>query len=125
MPDWPQRPDTSPVEEATVVVRQGATNLLRPGAVLSRTFEIETLLTRSATGDLYRAKHIELGTRHAIKVVAAGLAGDPRLPSFLAQLGRVRDGAVAGYEGLLRGEGTLRYIVMEFVDGEPLGKILD
>ena len=32
---------------------------------------------------------------------------------------------MAGYEGLLRGEGTLRYIVMEFVDGEPLGKILD
>ncbi len=125
MPDWPQRPDTSRAEEATVVVRQGATNLLRPGAVLSRIFEIETLLTHSTTGDLYLAKHIELGTRHAIKVVAAGLADDPRLPSYLAQLGRVRDGAVARYEGLLRGEGALRYIVMEFVDGEPLGKILD
>jgi serine/threonine protein kinase len=125
MPDWPQRPDTSRAEEATVIVRQGATNLLRPGAVLSRIFEIESLLTRSATGELYRAKHIELGTRHAIKVVAASLASDQRLAAHLAQLARVRDGAVAGYEGLLRGEGTLRYIVMEFVDGEPLGKILD
>jgi len=125
MPDWPRRPDISRAEEATVVVRRGAPNLLHPGAVLSRTFEIEALLTHSASGDLYRAKHVELGTRHAIKVVAAGLAGDPRLPSHLAQLGRVRDGAVAGYEGLLRGEGTLRYIVMEFVDGESLGKILD
>lgn len=125
MPDRPQRPDISRAEEATVVVRQGATNLLQPGTVLSRIFEIESVLSRSAAGDLYRARHIELGTRHAIKVPAPALAGDPRLASYLAQLGRVRDAAVAGYEGLLRGEGRLRYIVMEFVDGQPLGDILD
>ncbi|HEY1796785.1 MAG TPA: hypothetical protein VGG57_11775 [Stellaceae bacterium] len=125
MPDRPQHPDTSRAEEATVVVRRGGSSLLGPGAVLSRTFEIEGLLARSASGDLYRAKHIELGTRHAIRVVAAGLAGDSHLVSMLAQLGRVHDGAVASYEGLLRGEGTLRYTVMEFVDGEPLVKILD
>jgi eukaryotic-like serine/threonine-protein kinase len=108
-----------------VVVRQGGANLLGPGAVLGRAFQIDALLARGATGDVYRAKHIERGTRHAIKVVAASLAGDPHLASLLAQLGRVRDDAVAGYEGLLRGEGTLRYIVMEFVAGEPLAKILD
>ena len=126
MPDWPQRPDTSRGEEGTVVVRRGAgTNLLRPGAVLGSTFEIKALLARSATGDLYVAKHIELGGQLAIKVIAAGLAGDPRLASHLAQLGRVRDDAVAAYEGLLRGEGTVRYVVLEFVDGEPLGKLLD
>lgn len=109
-----------------MVARRGSgTNLLGPGTVLGRAFEIEALLARGATGDLYRAKHIERGTRHAIRVVAARLADDPGLASLLAQLGRVHDGAVAGYEGLLRGEGTLRYMVMEFVDGEPLAKILD
>jgi serine/threonine protein kinase len=111
--------------DATVVVRQGAANFLRPGTVLGRTFEIRALLAHSATGDLYRAKHIELGGQLAIKVIAPNLAGDPRLASHLAQLGRVRDDAVASYEGLLRGEGTLRYTVLEFVDGEPLGKLLD
>lgn len=125
MPDRPQRPDVPRAEEATVVVRRGITTLLGPGAVLSRTFEVEALLARSATGDLYRARHSELGSRHAIKVVAASLAGDPHLAETLALLGRVRDGAVVGYEGLLRGEGTLRYTVMEFVEGEPLAKLLD
>lgn len=125
MPDWPQRPDISRAEDATVVAGRGSSSVLGRGAVLSRAFEIDALLGRSATGDVYRAKHIERGTRHAIKVVAASLADDPSLALLLGQLGRVHDGAVAGYEGLLRGEGTLRYLVMEFVEGEPLTRILD
>jgi eukaryotic-like serine/threonine-protein kinase len=125
MPDWPQRPEPSRAEEATVVLRRASASLLGPGAVLGGAFQIEALLAHSASGDVYRAKHMALGGHVAIKVVAASLAGDPRLTAHLAQLGRIRDDAVAGYEGLLRGEGTLRYIVMEFVDGEPLGKVLD
>jgi eukaryotic-like serine/threonine-protein kinase len=125
MPDWPPRPGTSRAEEATVVVRRGSANLLSPGSVLGRTFKIDALVSRSATGNIYYAKHIELGTPYAIKVVPARLADDPHLAALLAKLGRVRDDAVAAYEGVLRDEGTLRYIVMEFVGGERLAEILE
>jgi hypothetical protein len=36
----------------------------------------------------------------------------------------VRNDAIVNYEGLFRGEGDLRYLVMEFIEGESLTKVL-
>jgi serine/threonine protein kinase len=127
-----RRPGGTPAasSDATVVVRRRdvAGGLLLPGTVLGHTYAIEALLSRGSGGAVYRAKHVELGTLHAVKVIAPSVTANPELIHRLAEevrkLGRLRNDVVVGYEGLFRGDGNMRYLVMEYVDGEPLAKIL-
>jgi adenylate cyclase len=62
-------------DERTVVRSRGgggaaaaasASGALRPGVVLGHTYQIEALLGRGGLGEVYRAKHVDLGTAHAI-----------------------------------------------------------
>jgi hypothetical protein len=115
-------------EERTIVIRRGAPGIFTPGTVLGHTYVVEALLARGGIGEAYRAKHIELGTVHAVKVILPSLANDPKVSHILVEetrkLGRVRNDAIVNYEGLFRGEGDLRFLVMEFIEGESLTKIL-
>ncbi len=101
---------------------------LRVGVVLGHTYRIEALLGRGALGELYRAKHVELGTEHAIKLILPTLASDPKVVELLVdearKLGQVRHDAIVNYEGLFRDEQGLRYLVTEFVVGPSLTMIL-
>jgi hypothetical protein len=96
--------------------------------MLGHTYAIEELIGRSVLGEIYRARHVELGTEHAIKVLAPGLAGDPKAVEALVEearkLARVRHDAIVAYEGLFRDEQGLRYLVMEFVEGPTLRRVL-
>jgi eukaryotic-like serine/threonine-protein kinase len=115
-------------DERTIIVRRSAPGVFAPGTVLGHTYVVETLLAHGNTGAVYRAKHIELGTVHAVKVILPSLANDPKVSHILVEearkLGRVHHDAIVNYEGLFRGEGDLRYLVMEFIEGESLTKIL-
>jgi hypothetical protein len=115
-------------EERTIIIRRGAPGIFPPGTVLGHTYVVEALLARGSTGEVYRAKHMELGTVHAVKVIPPGLANDAKALQLLVEearkLGRVRNDVIVNYEGLFRGEGELRYLVMEFIEGESLTKIL-
>jgi len=128
MPEHIRPPFSPPDQERTVVIRRGDPGQFAPGTVFGHTYRIEALLARGSMGDLYRARHIELGTIHAVKVIPPRVANDPKASQLLAEearkLGRVRNDAIVSYEGLFRGEGDLRYLVMEFVEGESLTKIL-
>ncbi len=101
---------------------------LRIGVVLGHTYRIEALLGRGALGEVYRAKHAELGTEHAIKLIPPALANDPKVVQLLVdearKLAQVRHGAIVNYEGLFRDEQGLRYLVTEFVAGPSLTMIL-
>jgi hypothetical protein len=125
MADRFPHPVSPGAKEATAIIRRASASIVAPGTVIGGTFEIETLLARGSTGDVYRARFLKRGTRHAIKVISPRLAGDPSLAGRLAELGRVRDDAVASYEGLLRGYADLRFIIMEFAEGDSLAKMLD
>ncbi|HEV2675039.1 MAG TPA: protein kinase [Aliidongia sp.] len=98
------------------------------GAILAHTYEIEALLARGGMGEVYRARHTELGSQHAIKVILPALASEARFISLFQEearkLRRVRDDAVVGYEGLFLDENGLRYLVMEFVDGPSLAQVM-
>ncbi|GGF11052.1 hypothetical protein GCM10011611_15860 [Aliidongia dinghuensis] len=98
------------------------------GAILAHTYEIEALLARGGMGEVYRARHTELGSQHAIKVILPQLASEARFISLFQEearkLRRVRDDAVVGYEGLFLDENGLRYLVMEFVDGPSLAHVM-
>jgi class 3 adenylate cyclase len=101
---------------------------LRVGVVLGHTYRIEALLGRGALGEVYRAKHVELGTEHAIKLILPTLANDPKVVQLLVEearkLGQVHHAAIVNYEGLFRDEQGLRYLVTEFVEGPSLAMIL-
>ncbi len=101
---------------------------LRVGVVLGHTYRIEAMLGRGALGEVYRAKHVELGTEHAVKLIPPALASDPKVVQLLVdearKLAHVRHDAIVNYEGLFRDEQGLRYLVTEFVEGPSLTMIL-
>jgi serine/threonine protein kinase len=101
---------------------------LVPGQILGNTFEILALLGCGGMGAVYRARHVELDTLHAIKVILPELAGDPRVVSLFQEeskkLRKLRHDAIVGYEGFLRDGSGLRFLVMEYVDGPSLAKVL-
>lgn len=94
------------------------------GDVLAHTYQLEALLGRGGMGAVYRARHVALGTEHAIKVILPEYAHDPFFVALIERearaLHRVRDEAVVEYQGLFLDEEGRRYLVMEFVAGEPL-----
>lgn len=122
----PTAPPTTSAASAPKVAPSLAS--ITTGAILAHTYEIEALLARGGMGEVYRARHTELGSQHAIKVILPQLASEARFISLFQEearkLRRVRDDAVVGYEGLFLDENGLRYLVMEFVDGPSLAQVM-
>jgi serine/threonine protein kinase len=126
----PNFPSGTPDDDATRVMTAGvaAPAVLQPGTVLGNTYVIEAMLGRGGMGEVYRARHIELGTEHAIKIMLPSLASDPKVVQLFREearkLGRINNSAIVDYEGFFRDEHGLRYLVTEFVHGESLEQIL-
>ena len=121
-------PDITESGDEPTIVRPHHSSVLEPGELLGHTYEIVALLARGGMGEVYRARHRELGTEHAIKVILPSLANDPKMVRLLIEearkLGRIRHDAIVNYEGLFRDEQNLLYLVMEFVEGESLASIV-
>src|SRR6266446_5685960 len=115
-------------EATRLVTGRAASSGLAPGTLLGNTYIIEALLARGGMGEVYRARHIELGTQHAIKIMLPNLAEDPKIVQLFLEearkLGRLNNDAVVDYEGFFRDEHGLRYLVTEFVPGESLEQVL-
>jgi serine/threonine protein kinase len=101
---------------------------IAPGQLLGHTYRIEALLARGGMGEVYRARHAELDTEHAIKIILPELAGDTRIVDLFRReasvLRTIRHDAIVGYEGVFRDENARLYLVMEFVDGPSLSKVV-
>lgn len=101
---------------------------LQPGQMLAHTYQIEAHLARGGMGEVYRARNVELRTVHAIKVIAPELVNDAHVIEMFTEEARklrmVRDDAVVSYDGMFRDADGLLYLVMEFVDGVALSKVL-
>lgn len=100
----------------------------RPNQVVAGVFAILGLIRRGGMGELYRARHRELGTDHAIKTLQPGFSADPDAVALLRNearlLAMVRSDAVVGGQGLLRdGDGRL-VLVMEFLRGPDLERTM-
>lgn len=118
-----------PPDEPTLVGEPRGPAPLRPGSVLAHTYRIEASLAGSSrTAETYRARHIELDTPHAIKIIPPALAANPQLIELLAaevrKLNGVRNDAVVSYETLLRDEHGVRFLVTELVEGETLQAVM-
>jgi serine/threonine protein kinase len=102
--------------------------VLAPGTLLNNTYIIEALLARGGMGEVYRARHVDLGTEYAIKVILPSLAEDPTIVQLFREearkLHRLNNDAVVDYEGFFLDEHGLRFLVTEFVPGESLEQVL-
>jgi serine/threonine-protein kinase len=102
---------------------------LRPGAILDGRWRIETLLGTGGMGSVYRAEHVHVGRKAAVKVLHADLCRNPpereRFRREARVASRIRSPHVV--EVLDFGEdGAGRpYLVMELLEGEPLRAVLD
>ncbi len=99
-----------------------------PGTLLGHTYRIERRLARGGMGEIYRARHAELGTEHAIKIILPELADNPKVVDLFRReasvLRNVRDDAVVAYDGVFRDENGRLYLVMEFVEGPSLSDLV-
>jgi len=104
-----------------------AESTIAPGSLLGHTYRIEALLARGGMGEVYRARHSELNTLHAIKIILPELANNPRIVDLFRReasvLRTVRNDAVVAYDGVFRDENGRLYLVMEFVEGASLSKV--
>ena len=98
-----------------------ANDTLLPGSVLGR-YEIGRLLGRGGMGAVYEAVHRDLKKRVAIKVLSTALAGEEAKQRFLREgeaASRIQHPNVVDVTDV-GVEGSLSYLVMEFLEGEDL-----
>lgn len=115
-----------PGKSATGAVRGGAA--IKPGTVLLHTYQILNVIGTGGMGEVYRARHLQLGTSHAIKVVRPELVESQTAHGLFVQeasvLREIRHDAIVQYDGLFQDEGGRVYLVMEFVEGRRLSDLL-
>lgn len=114
-------------DEATRLA-QVPEHTLPPGSVLSYTYEIERFIAKGGMGEVYRARHVDLGTHHAIKIIQTQFAQDAKIVGLFrreaAILRTIRDDAIVGYDGVFRDERGRLFLSMEFVEGPSLKDLL-
>jgi serine/threonine protein kinase, bacterial len=115
--------------ERTVIVRVPGQSTLAPGTkILNNTYVIDACIGQGGMGEVYKAEHIELGDKRAIKIIIPEFAQDPQYVSLFIEearkLSKVNSDAIVRYYEFSKDESGARYLVMEFVDGDPLGRIL-
>ncbi len=99
-----------------------------PGTLLSHTYLVEGLIARGGMGEVHRARHIDLNTWHAVKVIRPELAQDTKMVELLrreaAALREIRHEAVVAYDGIVRDEFGRLLLSMEYLDGPSLHEVL-
>ena len=115
-----------PTEGASDGAPAGQT--LQPGAVLSHTYAIAARLARGGMGTVYLGRHVDFGSRHAIKVISPEHGADQHVTALFRKeaesLRRVRHDAVVAYDGTIRDSAGRLYLIMEYADGPSLAQVL-
>ena len=101
--------------------------MFQPGQTLGE-FRIDSLLGEGGMGEVYLAEDTSLGRLVALKIIKAGMASQTLRRRFDEEkriLAGLNDPHIARlYGGAVTPEG-LPYLVMEYVEGEPLGEYCD
>ena len=98
--------------------------------VLEGKYQLECRLGQGGMGVVYKARHAYLKTAHAIKIILPDLVGnDPQLVTRFRQealaAAAIRHQNVVGVSDYGVAQGTMPFLVMEFVEGESLHDLLD
>jgi hypothetical protein len=123
-----QAPDASERGPRSSPRRDTGGSKIEPGLLLGHTWVVEEFLGRGGMGEVWRCRHVELGSEHAIKIILPELANEPNFVALFKEearrLSRLQSDAIVRYEGLFRDEWGRQYLVMEFVDGPSLSSVL-
>ncbi|MGF1527181.1 MAG: bifunctional serine/threonine-protein kinase/formylglycine-generating enzyme family protein [Candidatus Competibacterales bacterium] len=99
-----------------------------PGIVVLDNYRIEALLARGGMGEVYLARNISIETQHAIKVIRpeylASLEALELAKREATALRSIRHDAVVGYEGFLQDKQGRFFLIMEYVEGPSLARLL-
>ncbi len=98
--------------------------------VLEGKYHLESRVGQGGMGVVYKARHAYLKTLHAIKIILPDLVGnDPELVTRFRQealaSAAIRHPNVVAVTDYGVAQGTMPFIVMEFVEGESLHDLLD
>lgn len=108
----------------TACVRRDGYVDLPPGSVVGDTYEVSAKLGAGAMGEVYAARHLQLGKRVAIKVIGPRLSEDAAAIERFAQearsLARVQHPAIVAVDHVGELADGRAYFVMEFLGGESL-----
>ncbi len=101
-----------------------ADTVLQADQLLVNTYFVRALIARGGVGEIYRARHRDLKTEHAIKILLPRYALDPTVLNLMLEearlLQRVRHEAVVGCQGLLRDTDGRPMLVMDYLRGRTL-----
>ncbi len=101
-----------------------ADSVLQADQLLVNTYFVRALIARGGVGEIYRARHRDLKTEHAIKILLPRYALDPTVLNLMLEearlLQRVRHEAVVGCQGLLRDTDGRPMLVMDYLRGRTL-----
>ncbi|HEY9713966.1 MAG TPA: protein kinase [Chroococcales cyanobacterium] len=99
------------------------------GTIVAGRYRIISLIGQGGMGSVFKAQHIMLDSMVAVKILNSNLAGDERALKRFAQEAKATNSlshpnlaAVSDY-GLT--ESGAPYFVMEFVEGESLGSLIE
>ncbi|MBB6253230.1 serine/threonine-protein kinase [Nitrospirillum iridis] len=99
-----------------------------PGSTMLNTFIVRTLLARGGMGEIYRVRHRDLKTDHAIKVIIPEYRDDAKIVGLFHEEGRllqrIRHDAVVNCAGLFRDTDGRSMLVLEYIDGQSLSHFL-
>lgn len=102
-------------------------DIFRQGQMLNNTYEIEGLLGRGGTGEVYRARNTITNRIVAIKALSIQFSGNDdyiELVKREEQMRDIRDDAVVRYTECSRSELGQVFLVMDFIDGPSMSDII-
>ena len=108
----------------TALVPRDSFRELPPGSVVDDTYEIDARLGAGAMGEVYAARHINLGKRVAIKVIGRRLSKDDaaieRFAMEARTLAQIQHPAIVAVDHVGELADGRAYFSMEFLRGESL-----
>ncbi|KAF0137805.1 MAG: Serine/threonine protein kinase [Xanthobacteraceae bacterium] len=102
-------------------------DIFRQGQVLNHTYEIEGVLGRGGTGEVYRARNQISGRIVAIKALNAQFSGNDDYIQLMRREEQMRDvlnDAVVRYSECSRTDQGHVFLVMDFIDGPSMSDIM-
>ena len=102
-------------------------DIFRPGQILNNTYEIEGVLGRGGTGEVYRACNQVSGRVVAIKALSAQFSGKADYVDLMRreeEMRNIQHDAVVRYTECSRTDDGHVFLVMDFVDGASLNEVM-
>ncbi|EYF06613.1 serine/threonine-protein kinase [Chondromyces apiculatus] len=101
---------------------------LTPGTVIAGRYRIENRVGAGGMGEVWSGEHMSVGTRVALKTLLPAAAVNHEVVARFRReayfLGRIRSDHVARVVDFVADDAVGLVLVMEYIEGEPLSKIL-